>query len=117
MLPCLRYINSDDWVYEAQTGSSQACPDQGPILSQVGPFMHIQPHTEAPHRLASSRRERCRAAQFTIGSLPSVLYCVLNWFLDHETGRDSCPWQPASWRLLHVAMLGAKSAFDCLINC
>ena len=50
MLPCLRYINSDDWVYEAQTGSSQACPDQGPILSQVGPFMHTQPHTEAPHR-------------------------------------------------------------------
>ncbi len=46
VLPCLRYINSDDWVYEAQTGVSNACPDQGPILSQVSPCMHNQPHTD-----------------------------------------------------------------------
>ena len=46
VLPCLRYINSDDWVYEAQTGSSQVCPNQGPILSQVSPCVDAWPHTD-----------------------------------------------------------------------
>ena len=96
VLPCLRYINSDDWVYEAQTGSSQACPDQGPILSQVSSFMHAQPHTGGSAAMQHSSPQGACHLCCTV--------CLIGvWSMWRQSGKDSCPWQPAWWLLLHVA--------------